>query len=469
LRWSAVARFAGQAVAWAITILVIRLLSPADYGLMAMGMVVVSLLILLNTLGLDAVLVQEKNPTLQKTRQIFGVVIIVNILFFALVLCGAGSIAEFYGEAALKPVLQVLSVQFLLLIFETLPQSRLERDIDFAGRSIVDFATLVMGSLTTLVLALLGFGVWALIWGTLTTNATRMLGLNMISRSLVWPSFSLRGMGKSLSFGGFVTTDRGLWFLFSESDKFIGGKLLGGHLLGYYAVASQLAALPISKISGLLNSVAFPAFSHAHANASAETVQGYLLKATRILAIAAMPVFFGVSCTAQSIVASLLGEKWLPAAPLLQILGVVMPFRLLSNVFPPLLWGVGQPEISATNFLIAASIMPLAFFTGSQWGVSGLAYAWVGMYPVVFFITAVRTCRVVNVDVIDYLKQIVRPVAAGMIMYATVFFLRSFAYGASGQWLYLLQLVLGGVLAYGAAMLLIDRDGLREALALIRR
>ncbi len=469
LRWSAAARFTGQAVSWAITILVIRLLSPADYGLMAMAMVVVSLLVLLNTLGLDAVLVQDRELDEHKRRQIFGVIIVVNLLFFALLLFGAGTIAGFYGEAALKPILQVLSVQFLLLIFETLPQSKLERDIDFARRSIVDFATLVIGSITTLALALLGYGVWALIWGTLATNATRMLGLNMIARNLVWPSFSLRGMGKNLSFGGFVTTDRGLWFLFSESDKFIGGKLLGGQLLGYYAVASQLASMPIHKISGLLNSVAFPAFSHAHAHSSAEMVQGYLLKATRILGIAAFPVFFGISATAEPFIASLLGEKWLPAAPLLQLLGVVMPFRLLSNIFPPLLWGVGHPDTSASNFLIAASLMPMAFFTGTHWGVIGLAYAWLCMYPLVFLITAMRTCKIVNVELIDYLQQMCRPVAAGMIMYATVYFLTFFAYGYSGGWLYLLQLVLGGVLAYGGAMLLIDRNGLRETLQLIRR
>lgn len=468
LRWSAAARFLGQAVSWGITIMVIRLLSPGDYGLMAMAMVLVSFLVLLNTLGLDAVLVQDKAIDEQMTRQIFGVVIVVNILFFALLFFGAGTVAIFYGDPALKLIVQVLSVQFLLLIFETLPQSQLEREIEFAHRSIVDFATLVIGSLTTLVLALAGYGVWALIWGTLATNATRMIGLNLIMRNLVWPSFSLRGMRKHVAFGSFVTTDRGLWFLFSESDKFIGGKLLGNQLLGYYAVASQLASLPIHKISGLLNSVAFPAFSHAHANTNAETLQGYLLKATRILGIASFPVFFGISCTAEPVIACLLGEKWLPAAPVLQLLGLVMPFRLMSNIFPPLLWGVGNPATSASNFLIAAILMPLAFYAGSRWGVIGLAYAWLCMYPVVFLITAFRTCKIVGVDIVNYLLQMLRPVAAGMIMYATVYFLGGFVFGSVGEWLYLLQLVAIGALAYGAAMLIIDRKGLRETLSLIR-
>jgi teichuronic acid exporter len=468
LRWSAASRFLGQAVSWTITVFVIRLLSPGDYGLMAMAMVLVSFLILLNTLGLDAVLVQEKDLDEHTRRQVFGVVIVLNTAFFALTFLGAGAVAQFYGEPRLTPVLQVLSVQFLLLIFETLPQSRLERDIDFAQRSIVDLATLVLGSLTTLTLALAGLGVWALVWGTLATNATRMIGLNLICRNLLWPSFSMRGMGKHFSFGGFVTTDRGLWYLFSESDKFIGGKLLGNHALGYYAVASQLASLPIHKISGLLNSVAFPAFSQAHSHESAETVRGYLLKATRLLGIAAFPVFFGISCTAEPLIAALLGEKWLPAAPLLQLMGLIMPFRLLSNVFPPLLWGVGHPGISASNFLFAAILMPMAFYLGTHWGVLGLAYAWLAMYPVVFLITAMRTCRIVEVHLADYFRQMIRPLIAGMIMYAAVHFLQFFAYGSPSEWLYLMQLVLVGILAYIGAMALIDRPGLSETLELIR-
>lgn len=468
LRWSAAARFLGQTVSWVITIMVIRLLSPGDYGLMAMAMVLVSFLVLLNTVGLDAVLVQEKEIDEHLRRQIFGVIIVINTLFFALLFFGAEPVATFYGEPALTAIVQVLSLQFLLLIFETLPQSELEREIDFAARSIVDFATLIIGSLTTLSLALLGYGVWALIWGAVITNATRMAGLNLICRNLVWPSFSWRGMGKHLSFGAFVTTDRGLWYFFSESDKFIGGKLLGNQLLGYYAVASQLASLPIHKISGLLNSVAFPAFSHVHTHADAETVRGYLLKATRILGIAAFPVFFGMSCTAEPIIASLLGEKWLPAAPLLQLLGVVMPFRLMSNIFPPLLWGIGYPRTSASNFAIAAILMPVAFYTGTHWGVIGLAYAWLCMYPLVFFITAFRTCAAVGLNVADYFRQLLRPVAAGMVMYATVVFMQQYVFGMVGDWLYLIQLVVVGVVSYAVAMLVIDRDGMTETLALIR-
>ena len=292
--------------------------------------------------------------------------------------------------------------------------------------------------------------------------------LNLLCRNLVWPSFSLRGLRAHLSFGGFVTLDRGLWYLFAESDKFIGGKLLGSHQLGYYAVASQLASLPIQKISGLLNAVAFPAFSRAHSHDGDEAVQRYLLKATRLMSVVAFPVFFGMSCTAQPLIAALLGAKWLPAAPLLQVLGIVMPLRLLSNVFPPLLWGVGHPRSSAANLLIAAIFMPLAFYLGTRWGVLGLAYAWLAMYPLVFLLTLWRTLAVVQLTLAAYLAQLSRPLAGAIAMYVVVTGFSSLGYGSPGEWLHLGQMILLGVAVYGLIMLLIDRASLRETLALIR-
>ena len=157
-----------------------------------------------------------------------------------------------------------------------------------------------------------------------------------------------------------------------------------------------------------------------------------------------------------------------PPRPLLQLLGLIMPFRLLSNVFMPLLWGVGHPRISATNLTVAALLMPLAFYIGTHWGVLGLAYAWLAMYPVVYLFSVFCTCRAVGVPVPDYFRQLVRPLLAGLVMYAVVLALGSLSGGVPGEWGYLLQLVLAGILAYGLAMLALDRDSLRDTVDLLR-
>ena len=92
------------------------------------------------------------------------------------------------------------------------------------------------------------------------------------------------------------------------SDKIIGGKLLGKDALGYYAVASHIASLPIQKLGGILNSVAFPAFSQA--NLQNDGISAYLLKATRVMGIISIPMFLGISVIAPELVSLLLGEKW---------------------------------------------------------------------------------------------------------------------------------------------------------------
>ncbi|MEM9256899.1 MAG: lipopolysaccharide biosynthesis protein [Pseudomonadota bacterium] len=469
LQWSAAARFLGQAVSWIITIWVIRLLSPADYGLMAMATVLVSLLVLLNTWGLDAVLVQHRSLPATARQQIFGTIILLNMACFAAIWMLADPIAAFYEEPGLAPILRVLALQFPMLVFETLPLTALEQALDFARRSVVDFLAMLAGSLVTLVLALLDQGVWALVWGTVCVTGVRVLGLNWIVRSWIAPRFNLRGLGPQLRFGNLVSLDRGLWFLFAESDKFIGGKVLGSQGLGFYAVANQIASLPIQKITGLLNAIAFPAFSEAHASESREQVRRYLLTASRTLAIVAFPVFFGLAAVAEPLVALLLGDKWLPAAPLLLLLGLIMPLRLLANLFPPLLWGIGKPGISAGNFAVAAISMPIAFIVGAQFGPIGLAWAWLAMYPLVFAWTAGRTVAHVGVGLRTYLASFARSAGAAVVMFATVIWLQGELEGQLFHWQVLAGSIGIGVVVYGLAIWLWDRATLRRVLGLLRR
>ncbi|MDH3637549.1 MAG: lipopolysaccharide biosynthesis protein [Gammaproteobacteria bacterium] len=466
IKWTAAARFLGQIIAWVITIYVIRILSPADYGLMAMAIVVNGFLYLINDVGLDAVLIQKRELKEHEIRRVFGVVIAINLLFAVLVFAAAPLLADFFNEPLLVNMVRVLSLQFLFLAFETLPQAKLEREIDFKDRSIVDFVTLLFGSVTTLVLALYGFGVWSLVYGHLANIATRTIGLNIIAPCLCWPNFSVRGMGKMLSFGGFVTIDRSLWFVFAESDKFIGGKILGKELLGVYAVANHLASLPINKIAGLINSVTFPAFSRLQTEP--KKIGDYLLKGINIMSIVAFPVFLGIACTSYELVSILLGEKWIDAALPLLILGLVMPLRLLSTLLPPVLWGVGRPEVSASNFLVAAMVMPIAFIVGAQYGVFGLALSWLLVYPVVFAVQLLRTLKVIQLSFGEVLKAISNAGFAALGMFGSVLLMKDYVYGESGELLHLLQLIILGASVYTLILISIDRQVIKNTLQLVR-
>lgn len=466
VRWTFLSKFTGQLVSWAVTLYVIRLLSPDDYGAMAMAGVPIAFFYLVNTVGLDAVLVQKRDLSPRRRAQVFGVVITLNLLFFLGFLSAAPWIAAFYREPALTSIIRALAVQFVFHIFETLPQAQLERDLHFGPRSIVEVLTLVTGSLTTLVLAHAGFGVWALILGSLTTTAVRMLGLNVVQPSLCWPVFSLKGMREDLTFGRAATVDRIIRFTFADTDRLIGGRIFGDKLLGYYAVANDLASLPLSKLTGLINSIALPAFSKTALQT--ESPGGSLLTVCRLMSLFVFPFFLGLSSVAPELIALLLGAKWQPVAVPLEILSIVMPLRMLMNMFQPFLWGIGSPGGSISTFLIGGLTMPLGFLVGAQWGPVGLGMAWLVLYPWVFLLSVAHVGRLAGVRVAAILGSIRSPACAGVLMWAVVVTAKSFlAHGQGSEVVRLVELVVIGAAVYVGCMLVLNQTAIREAMRLV--
>ena len=467
LAWSAAGRFTTQLISWVITILVIRILTPDDYGLMTMSAVLISVLYAVNDLGMDAVLVQKPHLTQADRQHIFGVVLTINVFLFGMLILAAPSIAAFYDEPRVTAVIQVLALQFLFNGFDTLPLARLERELAYKGRSIVDMVSALTGSLATVILAMMEFGVWALVWGSLTTTAVRTIGLNLTARCLVLPKWPLGALRRHLKFGSSVCCYRALYIAFAESDKIIGGKLLGNDALGYYAVASHIASLPIQKLGGMLNSVAFPAFSQA--NLQNDGISPYLLKATRVMAIISIPMFLGISVTAPELVSLLLGEKWQIVALPLQILALIMPLRMLSTIITSLFFGIGRPHVNAQNYLLAIVVMPLMFYICATWGIVGLSIAWLIGFPFLFIFFVWRACRAVAIKPSDYLAAIYRPLCNSAAMYAAVWLARPYVAGSSGEILHLVQLVVIGMSVYMAGVMLFDRATFREMTALLRR
>lgn len=456
--WSASAKMAGQVFAWAITIIVIRLLEPADYGLMAMAVLVIDFLLLINPMG--AALIQRENLDKETTRQIFGLIIVLNLLLFSCVFLGAPPIAEFFDEPRLVPLIRVVSVKFLLFPFVQLPSSMLERDLNLKSTSLVYLAATVAGSGVTLVMALKGEGVWALVWGTLTITAVRAIGLNSIARSLCWPRFTLRGAGRIVSFGGFVTGERVLWYICSQSDTLIVGRFLGKEMLGIYSVAMHLSSLIMHKTGEILYVVSLPAFSRIQQDKV--KVAKSFVKSTRMMSFAVFPMFFGMSSVSQELVHVLLGESWAGVAPVLAVLVLVMPLRIISNLFAPMLQGIGRADASMGNLVIATIVMPLAFVVGMNWGLQGVSVAWLVAYPLVFYVISKRSLGLIGVTWRNFLGAMAKPAAISALMYGTVMVVKKALGDGLEPVLQLSALILIGVVAYGVFVVSLHREGIEE-------
>lgn len=465
--WIAGTKFLGQLFTWVITLVIIRLLNPADYGLMTMATLVITFLSMIAELGLGAAIVQRKDLDEETIRKCFGVIILTNFLMFTILFVSAPGIAGFFNEAKLTPVIRLVAVSFLITTFSIVPEALLERELNFKNKSILDLSTVIIGSIVTLILALLNFGVWSLVWGKLATSIIKSIGINIIYTKMYRPSFSFVGMKNIFSFSSIVTLEQAIWFLYTQADSFIIGKLFGKEPLGVYSISLHLATLPMQKISGTINQVAFPAFSSIQKER--DKVIQYSLKVARLMSFVAFPITWGISCVSPELVSILLGEKWLEAILPLQLLTLVMPLRMVGSLLPSVLRGVGRADISLGNLLIATAIMPGSFLIGSQWGIIGICYAWLIAFPVVFCIIIYRAMRTIGTPLSTYLATLLKPALAAAGMYLSVYMAKGLLPDGMNPIFNFACLILTGVISYSALIYLFADDLRKELFDLLKK
>lgn len=467
LKWTAGGRLGAQVITWAITLIVMRLLTPEDYGLLAMANVFFAFMLMLSEAGLGPALIQKKNLDNTSLRSVFAIIIFTNASMLLLLNLSAPIIATFFNENRLIPILHVLSLQFLLNIFSTLPSSQLYRQLKFKSLSLINFSTTIIGSVLTLLMAYAQLGVWALVLGNLLASMLNVIAINIIAPSFLFPRFSLSGMRNLLSFGGNVTLSRLLWFFYAQADTAIVGKFLGKEILGFYSIAMQLASLPVQRVSAIINQVAFPVFSRIQDNQ--EQFCSFILKAARVLSLIAFPILWGIASIANEIILLFLGEKWQSAILPLQLLALMMPLRVLVHFLPSAVDALGRPDVTMRNSLYASIIMPIAFLIGCNWGLDGVALSWVIAYPLVFFINIYRMLRVIGLQLSDFFYAIMPAMGTTIGMYLAVWATATLLTNNIDQWIKLPIMIVTGVLAYASLTLLFNKRGYREVIDLIRR
>ena len=468
LRWSVGAKAASQAITWASTIIVMRLLQPDDYGLMAMAGFFVALCLLVNEMGMGAAIVQAKEISDTLLRQVFSVVLGINLFLFIILAAGSPLIATFFDEPRLIPIITVLSAQFLATAFSAVPNALLTREMNFRAISIAGVASMVGSSFLTLGLAWAGFGVWALVFGALAHMVLRTIALNIARPFWKRPTLDFTGFADRAKFGGYISLTRILWYLYSQADVFIIGKLLGKTLLGYYSVAMHVASLPMQKVGSIMHQVALPAYSQLQDNK--ELAASYALKASRAIAIIAFPVFFGISSIAPELVRLVLGEKWLPAIVPLQLLALVIPLRTIQISVGPAVNGMGRPDVNVKNLIVACIAMPLAFYIGTFYGLLGVSLAWLIAYTLWFVFMLSRALPVMGLTLGRFLKTIWIPAFYSAVMYGMVYLTKfGLAQTQTVGAVLLIAPVAVGAIIYTGCMFAFSRGTVREVWGMIRK
>jgi O-antigen/teichoic acid export membrane protein len=464
--WRSGSQIAAQLVQWAATFLVIRILQPTDYGLYAMTGVVLAFLSLLNGYSLASGFIRQPAVTRDETRQLFGMLILLNAGLAAVQVAAAPLVAAWYGQPAVATMLRVQALLYLTTPFIALPYALLAREMEFAHQARVNVVAALAGAGAALGGAWAGWGVWTLVWAPFALFTVRAVGMMLAAREAwVLPSFRFRGAGSIARFGGVAAAGQFFWWAQAQADVLIAGHALPAHAVGLYTTALFLAQIFQNKVVPPLNEVAFSAYARLQ-EADGAVGAAFLRSAGAIMA-AALPVYLGIAATAEPLTAVMLGPQWAGAAPIVRLLAVAMPFMTLYVLMPPVTDAIGRPGIGVRASMVGAALLPVAYLVGVRWGAEGLAAAWLVTYPVMLVVLGRRVLPAIGVSA-GALVRAVAPAAQAAVAMAAVVTLADRLLPDTGAALRLLLLAGIGAGLYAGWLLVFARETVRELKRMVR-
>jgi O-antigen/teichoic acid export membrane protein len=463
--WRSGSQVIGQLIAWGSTLLVIRMLEPSDYGLVAMTGVVLSFLDLFNGWGFASALVRDDRIDRHRIGQVFGMLLLMNFGLAAAQWIAAPYVAAFFHQPMVEDLLRVQALFFLANPFSALANALLIRRMDFRRQSQVNLIAAALSAFTALGCALAGLGVWTLVAAPFVYWYARAIGYSIAARLWFRPVFRFAGAGEMARYGGAMILVQIFWWTQSQADIFIGGRLLDAHQLGLYTTALFLTQILAAKFVPPLNEVAFAAYSRIQSER--DVMQAAFLKTARLIMVIALPFYLGLAVTAEPLVLTFLGAKWRDSATLVPVLACAMPLMTLQILFAPATNALGRPAVAVRTGLIGALIMAAAFSAGINWGIEGLAWAWLGGMAALLAATIALSLPAIGVSRRALAAAIAPGLAAALTMAAAVAALDSQLPGL-GDPARLALLVPFGAAFYAALLFLFARPLVDEMIALVR-
>lgn len=388
--WRSGSQIVSQIISWSVTLVVIRLLTPSDYGLFAMAAVMMTFLDFLNGYGFASALIQSREVDRRAIRQALGIMMLLNCSIAILQYVLAPYVAAYYDKPEVGELLRVLAFIYLATPFIIVPEVILSRGLDFKRQAVANLTAATAGASVALYCALAGFGVWTLVYAPMAVFFARAIGLTIAARMYILPSFDFRGAGHIVRFGGALMASHLFWVVQSQSDVALAGRQFSAHDVGLYAEALFLTGMVMSKFVPPLNQVAFPAYAKLRDDIDA--IRATFLDSVRIVMLVTAPIFMGIAATAPTLVEVLFGPKWLEMAPLIRVIALAMPLMTLQILFAPVSNARGRPDISMRVSACGAALFLTAFIVGSHYGPQGLAFAWLFAAPLLLLAT-IRLAR----------------------------------------------------------------------------
>lgn len=452
---------AARLISFINTLILARILSPEDYGLMAMAMVVTGFISFFNEIGLGSAIIQKKDITENQFKGAFTLSLVIATVLYALMYMGAAPIAQFYNNQQIEPILQVIALTFILGAISTVSSAVLNREMQYKTLAGIEFFSILLHCAVTLAFALYDFKTWSLVYGYLVSQLSRTV---LIINCCHWKP---RGLGQISSaidlvkFGLTVTYSRITWYAYTNAATFIIGKVSGEKQLGIFSMATTISDLATAHLTSLIRQVASPLFAKLQDDFNA--LNYALCRLTGGLSLITFPMLVGMAVTAPELVYVLLGEQWMAAVFPLQALTFIGILKSIDPLLTQALTSAGKANITARYTTLCAVVVPVAVFLGATTdGIDGASIALSTSYPVLMAVLVWLCKRKINLSVSTYLSQLVTPILGSLFMAGAVLGGSQLLPDSYHPLILLILKVLVGMASYGLFIIYIRPDGIAK-------
>lgn len=451
----------GRVLSFINTLILARLLLPEDYGLMAMAMVVIGFVGFFNDVGLGSAIIQRKEITQNQLSNVFYFSLVISILLCGLMYLASPSVADFYQNQEITPILQVIAITFVLGALKTVPEALMVKEMKFKYLSGIEFLTIVFQCAVTLAFAYLDYKTWSLVYGLLAASTLRLLLTNFLAKWTPSLHFNFKESVSLLTFGATVTYSRVTWFLYTNSQTLILGKLAGDKKTGVFSMAQTFADLPTAHITNLVIQVASPLFSKLQEDFNA--LNHSLIRLTAGLSLLTFPVLIGMVMTANEMIPVVLGDNWNEVAPVMQLLCVMALIKSIDPLLTQAFISIGKAKLTAYYTSICAVVIPCSIIVGTlNNGVIGAAASMAIVYPFLLFILLFLANKYFQLPLMSYLAAITTPITGCIFMAACIYGMSEFTPLSNLDLVSLLiSKVIVGVISYAFWIIYIRPDGIQ--------
>ena len=419
-----------------VTIILARLLSPEDFGLIAMIIVLTGFADVLSELGFGAALIQRKEIDSAHLSSVFWLNLATGSLLTVFFIAAAPLISSFYREPLLKPVTMILSLNFMVGSFKIVQLSLLQRKMAFKTIARIEIISVIVSGIAAISMAVSGFGVWSLVARVLLFTVISMMLTWVFSDwrpEVLWDKKSLKDlMGFSSHYLGFNVLN----YWIRNIDNLIVGRFIGSRALGIYSRAYTLMVMPVSQVSAVITRVMFPALSSIQDEK--EKVKGIYLRAIKMIALITFPIMVIFFVLAEPMILVLLGDKWSGVILILQILAFEGIRQVVGTTVGWIYNSQGRTDIQFKWGVFSGIVRLTAFIIGLRWGIVGVASAYViSGYLVLWYPSWAIPGRLINLRFTEMLKGLSGEFFCAIFMGLATWCLGLLLPGEWTQWMFL--------------------------------